>query len=461
MAGPSTCPKNKAQRPGAIVKEYSQQRRSKEELDADRKADAEKKKAAALVRSGKLSNLAEIQEHLRQCDAAEQSRHTLTLKVPPKHRRQQISSGPGSANAQDDQQMLESPHELPSVGEYEATLQSDSDKLPDVADLLANPPTAASMPAPLATIHLPAQATPVAKATRKEKNSNSVRRHDIEAITTVRSICLFLKPRLSKSPNSGQQAAKKPKVSNAVQSKPPSALLPSWTPPASQPRPKHRSSTASKGVPLNVVASGHRAVVTTVEPRHTSQGSITVTVLDAETSRPMPSDIDSRGDDAEIIPRRAGGRRRATNDVLPPGTRGLYNKKVVPRFFTLLGQRKNPWALQDTIGLADEINSLWCEIFTGPYHGGLGYIVRVNTRLYKLTMQHMYIWRSAFGNSAIEAVKQLWEDGRIVGQDERIACAEFALMKGDPYLYGEVTTAEQGNETVVIGNSARPLYTGG
>ncbi|KAI0719695.1 hypothetical protein C8Q72DRAFT_798524 [Fomitopsis betulina] len=330
-----------------------------------------------------------------------------------------------------------------------------------VADLLANPPTAASMPAPLATIHLPAQATPVAKATRKEKNSNSVRRHDIEAITTVRSICLFLKPRLSKSPNSGQQAAKKPKVSNAVQSKPPSALLPSWTPPASQPRPKHRSSTASKGVPLNVIASGHRAVVTTVEPRHTSQGSITVTVLDAETSRPMPSDIDSRGDDAEIIPRRAGGRRRATNDVLPPGTRGLYNKKVVPRFFTLLGQRKNPWALQDTIGLADEINSLWCEIFTGPYHGGLGYIVRVNTRLYKLTMQHMYIWRSAFGNSAIEVVKQLWEDGRIVGQDERIACAEFALMKGDPYLYGEVTTAEQGNETVVIGNSARPLYTGG
>lgn len=119
MAGPSTRPKNKAQRPGAIVKEYSQQRRSKEELDADRKADAEKKKAAALVRSGKLSNLAEIQEHLRQCDAAEQSRHTLTLKVPPKHRRQQISSGPGSANAQDDQQMLESPHELPSVGEYE------------------------------------------------------------------------------------------------------------------------------------------------------------------------------------------------------------------------------------------------------------------------------------------------------------------------------------------------------
>lgn len=85
MAGPSTRPKNKAQRPGAIVKEYSQQRRSKEELDADRKADAEKKKAAALVRSGKLSNLAEIQEHLRQCDAAEQSRHTLTLKVPPKH----------------------------------------------------------------------------------------------------------------------------------------------------------------------------------------------------------------------------------------------------------------------------------------------------------------------------------------------------------------------------------------
>ncbi|KAI0733344.1 hypothetical protein C8Q72DRAFT_792591 [Fomitopsis betulina] len=420
MAGPSTRPKNKAQRPGAIVKEYSQQRRSKEELDADRKADAEKKKAAALVRSGKLSNLAEIQEHLRQCDAAEQSRHTLTLK--------QISSGPGSANAQDDQQMLESPHELPSVGEYE--------------DLLANPPTAASMPAPLATIHLPAQATPVAKATRKEKNSNS-------------------KPRLSKSPNSGQQAAKKPKVSNAVQSKPPSALLPSWTPPASQPRPKHHSSTASKGVPLNVVASGHRAVVTTVEPRHTSQGSITVTVLDAETSRPMPSDIDSRGDDAEIIPRRAGGRRRATNDVLPPGTRGLYNKKVVPRFFTLLGQRKNPWALQGTIGLADEINSLWCEIFTGPYHGGLGYIVRVNTRLYKLTMQHMYIWRSAFGDSAIEAVKQLWEDGRIVGQDEGIACAEFALMKGDPYLYGEVTTAEQGNETVVIGNSARPLYTGG
>ena len=71
-----------------------------------------------------------------------------------------------------------------------------------------------------------------------------------------------------------------------------------------------------------------------------------MTVLDAETSRPMPSDIDSRGDDAEIIPRRAGGRRRATNDVLPPGTRGLYNKKVVPRFFTLLGQRKNPWALQ-------------------------------------------------------------------------------------------------------------------
>ncbi|KAI0726081.1 hypothetical protein C8Q72DRAFT_796871 [Fomitopsis betulina] len=180
MAGPSTRPKNKAQRPGAIVKEYSQQRRSKEELDADRKADAEKKKAAALVRSGKISNLAEIQEHLRQRDAAEQSRHTLTLK-------QQISSGPGSANAQDDQQMLESPHELPSVGEYEATLQSDS-----VADLLANPPTAASMPAPLATIHLPAQATPVAKATRKEKNSNSVRRHDIEAITTVRSICLFL-----------------------------------------------------------------------------------------------------------------------------------------------------------------------------------------------------------------------------------------------------------------------------
>ncbi|KAI0727421.1 hypothetical protein C8Q72DRAFT_792262 [Fomitopsis betulina] len=187
MAGPSTRPKNKAQRPGAIVKEYSQQHRSKEELDADRKADAEKKKAAALVRSGKISNLAEIQEHLRQRDAAEQSRHTLTLKVPPKHRQQQISSGPGSANAQDDQQMLESPHELPSVGEYEATLQSDS-----VADLLANPPTAASMPAPLATIHLPAQATPVAKATRKEKNSNSVRRHDIEAITTVRSICLFL-----------------------------------------------------------------------------------------------------------------------------------------------------------------------------------------------------------------------------------------------------------------------------
>lgn len=119
MAGPSTRPKNKAQRPGAIVKEYSQQRRSKEELDADRKADAEKKKAAALVRSGKISNLAEIQEHLRQRDAAEQSRHTLTLKVPPKHRQQQISSGPGSANAQDDQQMLESPHELPSVGEYE------------------------------------------------------------------------------------------------------------------------------------------------------------------------------------------------------------------------------------------------------------------------------------------------------------------------------------------------------
>ncbi|KAI0728389.1 hypothetical protein C8Q72DRAFT_795269 [Fomitopsis betulina] len=77
------------------------------------------------------------------------------------------------------------------------------------------------------------------------------------------------------------------------------------------------------------------------------------------------------------------------------------------------------------------------------------------------TMQRMYIWRSAFGDSAIEAVKQLWEDGRIVGQDEGIACAEFALMKGDPYLYGEVTTAEQGNETVVIGNSARPLYTGG
>ncbi|KAI0719238.1 hypothetical protein C8Q72DRAFT_798615 [Fomitopsis betulina] len=443
MAGPSTRPKNKAQRPGTIVKEYSQQRRSKEELDADRKADAEKKKAAALVRSGKLSNLAEIQEHLRQCSTEALTAANL--------------SGPGSANAQDDQQMLESPHELPSV----ATLQSDSDKLPDVADLLANPPTAASMPAPLATIHLPAQATPVAKATRKEKNSNSVRRHDIEAITMVRSICLFLKPRLSKSPNSGRQAAKKPKVSNAVQSKLPSALLPSWTPPASQPRPKHRSSTASKGVPLNVVASGRRAVVTTVEPRHTSQGSVTVTVLDAETSRPMPSDIDSRGDDAEIIPRRAGGRRRATNDVLPPGTRGLYNKKVVPRFFTLLGQRKNPWALQDTIGLADEINSLWCEIFTGPYHGRLGYIVRVNTRLYKLTMQHMYIWRSAFGDSAIEAVKQLWEDGRIVGQDERIACAEFALMKGDPYLYGEVTTAEQGNETVVIGNSARPLYTGG
>ncbi|KAI0733812.1 hypothetical protein C8Q72DRAFT_880992 [Fomitopsis betulina] len=180
MAGPSTRPKNKAQRPGTIVKEYSQQHRSKEELDADRKADAEKKKAAALVRSGKISNLAEIQEHLRQRDAAEQSRHTLTLKVPPKHRQQQILSGPGSANAQDDQQMLESPHELPSVGEYEATLQSDS-----VADLLANPPTAASMPAPLATIHLPAQATPVAKATRKEKNSNSVRRHDIEAITTA------------------------------------------------------------------------------------------------------------------------------------------------------------------------------------------------------------------------------------------------------------------------------------
>ncbi|KAI0733571.1 hypothetical protein C8Q72DRAFT_949665 [Fomitopsis betulina] len=169
MAGPSTRPKNKAQRPGAIVKEYSQQHRSKEELDADRKADAEKKKAAALVRSSKISNLAEIQEHLRQRDAAEQSRHTLTLKVPPKHRQQQISSGPGSANAQDDQQMLESPHELPSVGEYEATLQSDS-----VADLLANPPTAASMPAPLATIHLPAQATPVAKVTRKEKNSNKV-----------------------------------------------------------------------------------------------------------------------------------------------------------------------------------------------------------------------------------------------------------------------------------------------
>ncbi|KAI0726729.1 hypothetical protein C8Q72DRAFT_887313 [Fomitopsis betulina] len=455
MAGPSTRPKNKAQRPGAIVKEYSQQRRSKEELDADRKADAEKKKAAALVRSGKLSNLAEIQEHLRQC--------------------------PGSANAQDDQQMLESPHELPSVGEYEATLQSDSDKLPDVADLLANPPTAASMPAPLATIHLPAQATPVAKATWKEKNSNSVRRHDIEAITTAsteappeQEVRGHPKRKMGKDrdniiPNSGQQAAKKPKVSNAVQSKLPSALLPSWTPPASQPRPKHRSSTASKGVPLNVVASGHRAVVTTVEPRHTSQGSITVTVLDAETSRPMPSDIDSRGDDAEIIPRRAGGRRRATNDVLPPGTRGLYNKKVVPRFFTLLGQRKNPWALQDTIGLADEINSLWCEIFTGPYHGGLGYIVRVNTRLYKLTMQHMYIWRSAFGDSAIEAVKQLWEDGRIVGQDERIACAEFALMKGDPYLYGEVTTAEQGNETVVIRaapvyqrvTARRPLFTSG
>ncbi|KAI0729177.1 hypothetical protein C8Q72DRAFT_794802 [Fomitopsis betulina] len=458
MAGPSTRPKNKAQRPGAIVKEYSQQRHSKEELDADRKADAEKKKAAALVRSGKLSNLAEIQEHLRQCDAAEQSRHTLTLKVPPKHRRQQISSGPGSANAQDDQQMLESPHELPSVGEYEATLQSDSDKLPDVADLLANPPTAASMPAPLATIHLPAQATPVAKATRKEKNSNKAPPEQEVHGHPKRKMG---KDRDNIIPNSGQQAAKKPKVLNAVQSKPPSALLPSWTPPASQPRPKHRSSTASKGVPLNVVASGHRAVVTTVEPRHTSQGSITVTVLDAETSRPMPSDIDSRGDDAEIIPRRAGGRHRATNDVLPPGTRGLYNKKVVPRFFTLLGQRKNPWALQDTIGLADEINSLWCEIFTGPYHGGLGYIVRVNTRLYKLTMQHMYIWRSAFGDSAIEAVKQLWEDGRIVGQDERIACAEFALMKGDPYLYGEVTTAEQGNETVVIGNSARPLYTSG
>ena len=89
---PKTRGKNNNTHPGEDVKKALReagqpQRRTKEEVEEARRLEAEKKAAEELVRSGKISCLADIQQHLHDRDHAEQSAPAALSAVPPRIRR--------------------------------------------------------------------------------------------------------------------------------------------------------------------------------------------------------------------------------------------------------------------------------------------------------------------------------------------------------------------------------------
>ncbi|TFY56704.1 hypothetical protein EVJ58_g7472 [Rhodofomes roseus] len=193
---PGTRPKNKNQHPGNVVKENTVTRRSKEDMAAARKLEAEKQKAADLVRQGKIRSLADVQERLRQRDDAEQS-GPPSAAVPPKHRRRgkaQAVLSPKATSPTDIQGVAgpdivpgsdtdgsnsyadgSNSYDAPTQADYDAMLQSDSEKLPDVSAILESD-----------MMHTPIDVDPMSSDTE----SAAV----IKAVTRRRQVMLKVRP---------------------------------------------------------------------------------------------------------------------------------------------------------------------------------------------------------------------------------------------------------------------------
>ncbi|KAH9835641.1 uncharacterized protein C8Q71DRAFT_858500 [Rhodofomes roseus] len=484
---PGTRAKNKNQHPGDVVKENSVIRRTKKELEAARKLDSEKKKAAELVRTGKIRSLADVQSRLRQRDDFEQSGPPSVL--PPKLRRQVPSTSSASASAEarglSHLDILE-PGEADGVSsddeaiEYDA-MQSYSERLPDIAAILSEAPHATTPASksrrPQVVLKMPSTEHAAPKKSRKKETS--MRRGDIEAVSSREDPALAaasdtrsVSPALPEwatammatqvtgkrkagneiivdgSPATAQPSKKAKASGSGSQPALPFGLLASWkTPPTrtqqspKTPRNTHgKAPTPSKSKTSQPASAPKTKTAAPVVSRRTAQGMVAVT----STPTPVQGAVGESDDDGSDSTGH-GPAVRATNEALPDGTRSKYNAVFMPRLLELLGRLDNPWDLQ-RINPAAEMQRLWEELF--PNHP-LGYVMQPKTPVYVLTMQRVYNWRSDLGEAAINAVKKYWEDNQLFGTDERTACAAFHIGDSDPYLYGHVKTVKRGDKLVI------------
>ncbi|KAI0729458.1 hypothetical protein C8Q72DRAFT_306251 [Fomitopsis betulina] len=88
------------------------------------------------------------------------------------------------------------------------------------------------------------------------------------------------------------------------------------------------------------------------------------------------------------------------------------------------------------------MQSIWEEVFVGC---PLGYVIVPGTPMYRLCMQKIYDWRSAFGSNAVQAVVRFWVDSEMLTTDQRAEAAAFAIGDSWPYLYGRVTLNDDGS----------------
>ncbi|PCH39303.1 hypothetical protein WOLCODRAFT_167883 [Wolfiporia cocos MD-104 SS10] len=126
---------------------------------------------------------------------------------------------------------------------------------------------------------------------------------------------------------------------------------------------------------------------------------------------------------------------RFTNRDLPAGSHGRWRRYFVSTYLDFMGTRPDPWLAADEDHVST-LQDIWDIVYPNLPH-----TVTFDQAVHKIATQKVYEWRAAFGNTALEVVKDHLENADwLAGSEERAEYIQEMIGDKDnrPFLYGKV-----------------------